>query len=181
MRGKFLVSLCRASLVVGGGAVVLSALLLVPGASAENNGLINQVIPREQVAYGRTYADWTAAWWQWAFSIPLASNPLFDNGPCTIGQSGPVFFLGGSFTTPIVTRNCTVPAGKALFFPILNQEESVDEEKVNPFVPGSPALTVNALRALLEPTFDIATDLQVDLDGKSLKDLQPFRIQSPPL
>jgi len=38
---------------------------------------------------------------------------------CHVGQSGPVFFLAGNFGGTTV-RHCTVPAGKALFFPILN-------------------------------------------------------------
>ena len=39
---------------------------------------------------------------------------------CGVGQSGPVFFLAGVSGTGSVTRDCTVPAGKALFFPLVN-------------------------------------------------------------
>jgi hypothetical protein len=169
----------KRKITLGMAIVVLTALVPLSYASAANNGLASQVIPRDQVAYGRTYADWTAAWWQWALSIPLGVHPLFENGPCTEGQSGPVFFLGGSFATSTVSRNCTVPAGKALFFPIINQEDSVPEELVFPSGPGgTPLLTINALRAFLQGNMDTATNLRVSLDGKSLSDLQPFRIQS---
>ncbi len=70
--------------------------------------------------YGRSYSKWAAMWWQWALSEPKATNPVIDpNGAdCAEGQSGKVWFLAGS-PTP-VTRNCTVPAGKALFFPVIN-------------------------------------------------------------
>jgi len=70
--------------------------------------------------YGRSYSKWAAMWWQWALAEPKATNPIIDpNGAdCAEGQSGKVWFLAGS-PTP-VTRNCTVPAGKALFFPVIN-------------------------------------------------------------
>lgn len=64
----------------------------------------------------------TAQWWQWAFSIPTAQNPIVDQngGSCMIGQRGSVWFLAGNFggTT---TRTCSVPAGTTLFFPVINQ------------------------------------------------------------
>src|SRR5690242_17902424 len=89
------------------------------------------VIPVTHVYAGRTYSDWSAAWWQWALSIPVHDpanpsqilNPLFDDtgAECGVQQSGPVFFLGGKFcqSNPppgsppcsfTVTRNCSVPA-----------------------------------------------------------------------
>ena len=37
----------------------------------------------------------------------------------SLGQSGPVWFLAGTFGST-VTRTVTIPAGKTLFFPILN-------------------------------------------------------------
>src|ERR1700736_6805150 len=62
----------------------------------------------------------TAKWWQWAFSIPTAQNPIADqNGrSCMIGQRGSFWFLAGNFggTT---TRTCAVPAGPTLFFPVI--------------------------------------------------------------
>jgi len=75
-----------------------------------------------------------AAWWQYAFSIPVHNpsnfsqflNPLFDETrtDCAVGQANnPVFFLVGVFNiSGKATRTCTVPAGKMLFFPILNVE-----------------------------------------------------------
>jgi hypothetical protein len=80
--------------------------------------------------YGRSQAEWAAAWWQWAVSIPVAMNPLFDapGSDCTEGQVEDVFFLGGAFlgvdtaTTTFATANrtCDVPANTPLFFPLIN-------------------------------------------------------------
>jgi hypothetical protein len=75
------------------------------------------------VLFGRTRDQWAAAWWQWALSIPRPDNPLLDatGAKCDVGQSGPVWFLAGALRElEIVTRTCTVPAGKALFIPIAN-------------------------------------------------------------
>jgi hypothetical protein len=60
--------------------------------------------------FGRTYADWTASWWQWVLSIPKIDNPLLDqNGKnCANNQSGPVWFLAGTLQGQ-AERSCTIP------------------------------------------------------------------------
>ena len=62
-----------------------------------NNRDEPQVFDRDSVAYGRTYGEWMAAWNQWSFSLPVSGHPLFTDGDCSVGQSGPVWFLGGAF------------------------------------------------------------------------------------
>ncbi len=111
-------------------AIVLGlALLAVPSAFAQF------VMTPDNVAYGRTYSEWSATWWEWALSLPSANLPLFDTGDCSVGQSGPVWFLGGKFCATNnpscgyshVVRSCSVPAGKALHVAVLNGEWSVLE------------------------------------------------------
>ena len=158
------------------------AIAVCSSAAAANNGLKSRVVQPDTVIAGRTYGEWSAAWWQWALSIPVSSHPLFDNGSCTVGQSGQVFFLGGKFcatnnpncNASSASRNCTVPSGKSLFFPIVNSEDSVAEEVAN----GTPRRTINELRTFVQGAIDGTAGLEVDLDGKSLKDLSAFRIQS---
>lgn len=73
----------------------------------------------------------SAVWWQWALSIPAASNPLTFDDPegaaahCGVGQHGDVWFLGGSLTGGPADRRCTLPAGKRIFFPVVNVECSM--------------------------------------------------------
>lgn len=92
--------------------------------SASNSGNQNATVvyPPESQLFGRSYAEWTAAWWQWAASMPTSNHPLFDSGSCDAGQRGPVWFLGGAFTGITTTRDCTVPPGKSILFPALNVE-----------------------------------------------------------
>lgn len=71
---------------------------------------------------GQNYGEWSAAWWQWAFSIPAAENPLEAQGAidCAVHQSGAVWFLAGATAGVTAERSCSVPEGKNLFFPVLN-------------------------------------------------------------
>lgn len=104
--------------VILGLAVLVLGMQFLPNVSAQSgqdqgNGFT--IIDRDAVAYGRTYSEWNAAWEQWADSIPTANHPLFDNGNCSVGQSGPVWFLGGKFIAiggsgsyTGVVRNCNV-------------------------------------------------------------------------
>jgi hypothetical protein len=64
-----------------------------------------------------------ARWWQWDFSQPAASNPLSDRDGtfCAQGQKGPVWFLAGIQGGGTVTKTCTIPAEKDLFFNIVGR------------------------------------------------------------
>src|SRR5215468_280513 len=70
-------------------------------------------------AQGNSPKELSATWWQWALSIPTAVNPQLDTtgANCMVGQSGPFWFLGGSFGGGGVTRSCSVPSDRGLFFP----------------------------------------------------------------
>jgi len=72
-------------------------------------------------AFGYKFTEWSAMWWQYVLSFPATGNPLVDTtgAECAIGQNGPVWFLMGS-VAGTVTRTCSIPEGKALFFPVLN-------------------------------------------------------------
>src|SRR5262245_20854043 len=71
--------------------------------------------------FGKKLREWSAEWWQFVLSIPASENPLLDDTgqKCAVGQRGPVWFLVGTTGGP-VTRACSLPEGKALFFPVLN-------------------------------------------------------------
>jgi len=160
-------------------AIVLClAMLAVPSAVAQSLG--PKVIKPDSVAFGRTYSEWSAAWQQWALSIPVAHHPLFDNGDCSVGQSGPVWFLGGKFCaintpgcgTNNVVRSCSVPRGKALYIPIMNAEWSVLEMN-------DPKFQIADLRSNAAINMDGAADLTFEIDGAAIPHLQDrFRVQS---
>ena len=79
------------------------------------------VVPPNAEPFGKSYGDWGAEWWKWAIAIPFASNPIMDpNGDAQAqGQHGPVWFLAGD-AGGFVERTVQVPAGRAIFVPLLN-------------------------------------------------------------
>ena len=126
-------------------------------------------LPPDASAFGMTLAEWSAAFWQWALSIPKASNPFLDTTGqfCGVGQRSPVWFIfstsGGS-----ATRTCTIPAGQALFFPI---SASVYWE--------GDAPTEAEMRALAKRDQDQQTVLEASVDGVPIPDLKRYRVVSP--
>jgi hypothetical protein len=121
---------------------------------------------------GRSYGEWTALWWRWAINLPVEGHPFFDPAACDEGQHGPVWFLTGTFGEP-AHRECTVPAGKAILFPILNAECSTVEPP--PFFGSNEA----ELRQCADDFMDPATGLSASLDGREVRHLRSFRMQSP--
>src|SRR5262245_37394366 len=82
----------------------LTAPLQVEAQSPTNPGR-GVVVPLNELYAGRSYGQWSAAWWQWALSIPVhdpacpsreqcnhpISHPLIHPtiGNCSAGNSGP--------------------------------------------------------------------------------------------
>lgn len=121
-------------------------------------------------------SELTAEWWQWALSIPTDQNPQSDptGQYCMVGQRGPLWFLAGTFNGNSVTRACSVPEDKTLFFPVAN---AININSPN--VCGSPSgnESVKDLRASSKATIDGTTDLGVQVDGKPANKLIQ-RVQS---
>jgi len=150
----------------------------IPGAQADE-----QIIPVNANAYGNTYGEWSARWWQWLLSIPQNKNPNLDitGANCDQKQAGPVWFLAGAFssTNGNVTRRCTVPAGKALFFPIVN---AIFGAAVGDCEPTAAGVLCNIadLRVTTAAAMDPVT-LTASIDNQSLANLGQQRVQSPVL
>ncbi|MEA2645510.1 MAG: hypothetical protein QOE92_593 [Chloroflexota bacterium] len=71
---------------------------------------------------GRSIENLTEAWWQWAVAEPTATNPVSDKTGdiCGKGQPQDVWFLTGT-TEGAAQRKCSIPADRAIFFPVLNE------------------------------------------------------------
>jgi hypothetical protein len=154
--------------------------------------------------FGNTYSEWAEAWTDWAYSYPFETSPITDEtgANCAQGQKGPVWFLAGSFfNTPDteivpIERDCTIPGGKALFFPIVNTLT---------FKPEYPSQDGNskclAYKTDIEQTrCDIDTDLaamigfipttsddtrpepvlRVEVNGSAIADPFGYRVESAP-
>jgi hypothetical protein len=122
--------------------------------------------------YGESYGEWAVAWWTWVVHVPSPENPVLDTTGenCAVGQRGHVWFLAGSFGTSPVVRNCTIPAGRALFFPVVN---------IAYFgFPTDPPITVEEITAGLAP-IEQSTGLEVFVDGVRVHDVSRYLVTSP--
>ena len=89
---------------------------------------------------------------------------------------GPVWFVAGAFGGEI-TRECTVPRGKALFVPLLNTTFGAAVSDCEPTKPGVRC-DVTQLRAMAAVAMD-AVSIKASLDSVPLLNLQQYRAQSP--
>jgi hypothetical protein len=133
------------------------------------------ILPPNSRPGGLTYGEWNAKWWQWAYSMPIDSHPLFDTADCSKGQSGNVWFLGSTFATEQATngdvtatadRKCTIPPGKMLFIPMANVEGSKAENN---------GQTEAELREYTEEIMDHAIELSAEIDGRPIKNLETYK------
>ena len=161
----------------------ITALLLLAPVTASAQATSNpRVLPPSSMAYGKTYGGWSAAWWQYVERQPGSTNPTNKNSTgagCGQDQSGPVFFLvgtGDNSGDPVVRNQCVVPAGKALFFPLVNvfdfhvdctpQTTNVcDTNLIDP--PGSPLGTGPWEDLEISATYQILS-LHATIDGVPL-------------
>lgn len=158
-------------------AALLFGLLVMPMCNALADDERKALSPTDSVL-GMSQGDWGAAWWQWILSIPASDSPLLDeNGNrCSEGQGdSAVFFLAGTWTGGPVQRECTIPSGKFLFFPIINAECSTVEVGTQWYGANEAELRQCAGRSAND--FD-GDSLVVTVDGKQLKKLDQQRVVS---
>jgi hypothetical protein len=166
----------RRSLAVFGVLAWLMVPVVVWTTPASASNPNPRVLPPNSTAFGKTYGAWSAAWWQYAFAEPTSSNPLLDTtgAGCRVGQSGPVFFLVGTFNGGTATRDeCTVPAGKALFFPLVN---AVDVHVSCAVAPGplcDPNDTPAKIWNDLQNAGFGASEVHAAIDGVPVQNLNP--------
>jgi len=157
---------------------IISIFILFIAPTMIGFGSAFKTFPGNSSPYGLTYGQWTAKWWNWLVSFPdnqenksLTQNPGQDTSgkSCTLGQTGPVWFLAGSTGKlgPHIVRTCTIPAGKAILFPVVNYECSNLEN------PGSD------LKECAVAHENDVRDAQATVDGVPLTSSQIQRVQSP--
>lgn len=157
---------------------LIAAVALTLGIAQPARATVQIVPPGDDVA-GQSQLYWAQAWWQWALGIPAPINPLTD----TTGQyggvnnSGPVFFLAafisvngsGGPDMDTVSRTIIVPAGKPVFFPVINSFYVPINS--NGTYGASPCEDPLTLRCAIQSTsFTQAENMAVQIDGVPLLD-----------
>ena len=157
-------------------AFVLAFYGAPPALASSQGGKPIVVFPSGSKPYGKSYGEWSAEWWKWAYSIPADRNPLFDETGelAGEGQDGQVFYLAGVFNVSgSATRSVQVPPGKALLFPLINIEWD------NHCPPVDPPMSEAQLLDIVNDNLDLVTDLTCEVDGAEVPDLFSYRVTSP--
>lgn len=130
----------------------------------------------------------TAKWWEWVMAIPPADNPLDDDtgANCGVDQKGPIWYLAGT-TGGFAERECTIPEGKRILFPIINTfcSELTDADLIKLLLeipenePIPPSQLKSGLISCAEFFMDQVDILEVSIDGQDVTNLEESRVQSP--
>jgi hypothetical protein len=129
---------------------------------------------RSASPFGKSWEKWAAVWCNWMLSIPKQKNPSIDETGeyCSMNQNDEhVWFLTGTFGNNVpVNRNCTIPAGKAIFFPILEKEDSLAED--------SDLKTESELLKRSRDATNRLIHMEATIDGQNVEHLENYRVQS---
>jgi hypothetical protein len=131
---------------------------------------------------GKIYAEWAVSWVQYwtGTAPPECVNPITDSTgeSCALYQDAdsPVFFLVGNFGGVSLRDACVVPAGKSLFFPLL------DTTGDNAGVPEDMTLPDADLQNFVEESYQVMVpeSLYLTVDGQSIERLERGGIPSAP-
>ncbi len=164
-------------------ALLITALLGFAAASTVLAGRGNQgnsrIVPPQAHSFGQTYGEWGDAWWYWVLTIPTDVNPMCDTtgANAAVGQSGDVWFLAGNGCgLASAVRTVTVPADKALFFPIYNWVwVNMPALGDNPWSPEQEAFA----RQFLAEQMDAASGFVCQIDGVEVLNITSYRCQTP--
>jgi hypothetical protein len=166
--------------VSGGWVPALAALALLSATVAPtlaSDGVIPPVTASRP--YGHTYAEWLVKWWQWSLSFPVNADPEYGTADISAHQSGSVWFLPAPLGGATATRAGTVPAGTALFVPVLTFEAD------NTGCPTYTHFTADQLAGFVAGGWSTVTATSCSIDGVPVSGMENptnsiYLVQTPP-
>lgn len=131
-----------------------------------------KIVPPRETIDGKTIAEFAAEWWKWSQSVPEDQDPVNDETGrhCAVGQRGPIWFLAGGYDSSRKQRACEVPAGKYIFFPVINSlawRRARDRH-----------FSCEDAKRKAAIADDRTVELFVVIDGSALEDVKHFRASS---
>jgi hypothetical protein len=128
------------------------------GALAQSAALLG---PSENVN-GVSQSTLSMRWWQWAWSFSDGTGPISDlsGKDCAAGQPADIWFLAGTYGDEPVSRTCRMPAGRPLFFPLVNYVYFPTDKKQH---------SCASMRREVAKLTDDVENLQLELNGKPLR------------
>lgn len=132
-------------------------------------------LPVDAVVGDLDQAALTAAWWQWALSLPVEPYMDRDGSWCGVGQQGPVWFLAGTDGSFDAQRHCQVPLDTHLFVPVAGRHATTPlAAKKESKLPGCEELQE---QVAMPPAGLLRA--KVTIDGMEVKDIAAYRVRSP--
>jgi hypothetical protein len=169
-------TICRLGLLFAPLAIVFTACSSSSGGAG--SAASAEALDPTQPHYGHTDDVWATLWWKWIFQLQepeggTCYNPFQDptGQNCGFDQSGDVFFLVGTLGGNAVRDKCVVPAGKAIFFPILSF--SGDNAGVPVGMQQTNSQLVAGVQSELSQV-DVSS-LSADFDGVTIPNLSRFQ------
>ena len=155
-------------------ALVASSAVAAKGEPPQKAASIESaVFPPSSHPYGTSYAAWSGDWWEFTLKIPNFDPSAAGHPPnCRPSENKHVYFLVGIFS-PTNRIDCVLPAGTALFLPVLNVDCSSVEAP--PFF----GATAAAQRACATALFDRTEDIAAAVNGREVPNPLRFRVVSP--
>jgi hypothetical protein len=152
-------------LLVAVGVVALAAASPVASASGSPRAT-GEVMPAGKTLGGAGYDEWLNRWEIWALATPTPTNPLAQAKRC---QAPPQPFtkvwLLSTWGGGKITITCTIPAGRALFVPLV-VNTLVENEKLDTFA---------KLRSQARTVFNDTKALRVTIDGAPIASPTAYR------
>jgi hypothetical protein len=139
--------------------------------ATDRDNKIIRLFSVESAPFGLVFSEWCVRWLKWCLEQPIESNPANDTTGknCYQNQSGPVWFLAGTFGGP-ATRRCTIPMQKAIMFPIIEKECSFVEDK-------DITTETDLISRTIDQTSRIS-HLEASIDGVALQNLSRYQVQT---
>lgn len=150
------------------------------------------VLPPQSRAFGATYGEWAARWWQWMGPIPAEISPGWDTTGefAATDQSGHVWFLADCAPFLLgpddsITRRCDIPAGKALFFPVCalpwatipGYDYPIQDPPIDPVE--WTLENLDWIRALMASYKDGVSEMFCEIDGRRIQNLEGYNVETP--
>lgn len=129
------------------------------------NSLVSAQVFEDQMIFpgetinNKPLEDYANQWWQWTYTMPAEKSPVVDNTGehCHVGQSGDIWFLAGGYGSSKISRTCTIPQNKYLFFPIINMV----------YFPSRPeGISCDQAKELAALNNDQLLDIEIQLNGQ---------------
>ena len=155
--------------------IIVMAAVMCQSALAQGGNNNPGVIPPNAKYRGLTYGEWSVRFWQELLSVPVINDnhPYFSGG--AFAEADGVVFLAPYYwplgNDPAIA--VTVPAGTALFVPLVNAECSVIEDP--PFHGDNEQELRDCVNAMIDQTHSYFAII----DGKQVKNLVAYRVESP--